>query len=181
VLDAAYWMKGCSSLGRLRFAVLVGIKHGKKNATEFCLIDIKEATPAAAPRARNAAMPKDNARRVVEGARQLSPALGERMMAAKLLGKAVVLRELLPQDLKLEIDQLSREEAVASARYLAEVVGKAHARQMDAPTRKEFAASFKARRSASLDAPSWLWSSVVELASMHEVAYLEHCRRYALS
>lgn len=25
MLDAAYWMKGCSSLGRLRYAVLVGV------------------------------------------------------------------------------------------------------------------------------------------------------------
>jgi hypothetical protein len=33
VLDAAYWMKGCSSLGRLRFAVLVGI--GKKKQIIF--------------------------------------------------------------------------------------------------------------------------------------------------
>jgi uncharacterized NAD(P)/FAD-binding protein YdhS len=88
--------------------------------------------------------------------------------------------ELLPQDLKLEIDQLSREEAVNSARYLAEVVGKAHARQMDASTRKAFSASFKVPRSAKLDAPSWLWSSVVELAAAHEAAYLEHCRRFAL-
>jgi len=87
----------------------------------------------------------------------------------------------MPQDLKLDIDQLSREEAVSSARYLAEVVGKAHARQMDAPTRKEFAASFKAKKSAKLDAPSWLWSSVVELVSAHELAYLEHCRLYALT
>ena len=181
VLDAAYWMKGCSSLGRLRFAVLLGVTHGKKKGTEFCLIDIKEASPAAAPRARNAVIPANNAARVVQGARHLSPALGERMMAAKLLGKAVVLRELMPQDLKLEIDQLSRDEAVASARYLAEVVGKAHARQMDFATRKEFAASFKSGRSARLDAPSWLWSSVVELAAAHETAYLEHCRQYALA
>jgi len=35
--------------------------------------------------------------------------------------------------------------------------------------------------SKSLDAPSWLWSSVVELMASHESAYLEHCRRYALS
>jgi uncharacterized protein (DUF2252 family) len=86
----------------------------------------------------------------------------------------------MPQDLKLEIDQLSREEAVNSARYLAEVVGKAHSRQMDASTRREFAASFNLRRGARLNAPSWLWSSVVELASAHEAAYLEHCRLYAL-
>ena len=181
VLDAAYWMKGCSSLGRLRFAVLLGLGTGKKRDDEFCLIDIKEAVPAAAPRAAGAIMPKDHAHRVVEGAKHLSPALGERMMASKLLGRSVVLRELMPQDLKLEIDQLSREEAVNSARYLAEVVGKAHARQMDASTRREFASSFKQRKAVRLDAPSWLWSSVVELASTHESAYLEHCRLYALS
>jgi uncharacterized protein (DUF2252 family) len=181
MLDAAYWMKGCSSLGRLRFAVLLNISTGKSRDDEFCLMDIKQANPAAAPRARDVDMPKDNGKRVVEGAKHLSPALGDRMMAAKLLGRSVVLRELMPQDLKLEIDRLSREEAVNSARYLAEVVGKAHARQMDTPTRKEFANTFKLRRSAQLDAPSWLWSSVVELASAHEAAYLEHCRQFALA
>jgi uncharacterized protein (DUF2252 family) len=180
VLDAAYWMKGCSSLGKLRFVVLLNVSNGKSKKDEFCLIDIKQANPAAAPRDPKTNMPKDHAQRVVQGAKQLSPALGDRMIAAKVLGQPVVLRELLPQDLKLEIDQLSREEAVNSARYLAEVVGKAHARQMDASTRKAFSASFKVRRSAKLDAPSWLWSSVVELAATHEAAYLEHCRRFAL-
>jgi uncharacterized protein (DUF2252 family) len=181
VLDAAYWVKGCSSLGRARYAVLLGIGKGKKGSkAEYCLVDIKEATPAAAPRAKNVAMPRDNSTRVVEGARNLSPALGNRMMASTLLGRSVVLRELMPQDLKLEIDQLSREEAVGAARYLAEVVGQAHARQMDASTRREFAKSFSVRRSTRLEAPSWLWSSVVELASIHEAAYLEHCRSYAL-
>ncbi len=179
VVDAAYWMKGCSSLGRLRFAVLIRMS-AKKGDGEFCLIDIKEATAAAAPSARRAVMPRDHAQRVVEGAKHLSPALGDRMVASKLLGRPVVIRELMPQDLKLEIDQLSREEAVNSARYLAEVVGKAHARQMDAPTRREFASTFIQRKTGRLDAPSWLWSSVVELASAHEAAYLEHCRRYAL-
>jgi uncharacterized protein (DUF2252 family) len=180
VLDAAYWMKGCSSLGRLRFAVLLNVSHGKSD-DDFCLIDIKEACTAAAPCARAAKMPRDNGKRVVEGAKHLSPALGGRMMATKLLGRSAVLRELMPQDLKLEIDQLTRAEAMDSARYLAEVVGKAHARQMDAATRKAFSATFKVRRAARLDAPSWLWSSVVELASTHEAAYLEHCRRYALT
>ncbi len=180
VLDAAYWMKGCSSLGRLRFAVLLNVSGGNAKTDEFCLIDIKEASPAAAPRARDAVMPRDNGKRVVEGAKQLAPALGDRMMATKVLGRSIVLRELMPQDLKLEIDQLSRDEAVEAARYLAQVVGKAHARQMDAPTRKEFAGSLRARRSTRLDAPSWLWTSIVELAAIHEAAYLEHCRLYAL-
>src|SRR6202045_1213911 len=127
VLDAAYWMKGCSSLGRLRYAVLLGV--GPKKDREFCLVDIKEAVRAAAPAApagakeNNAGMPQDFAKRVVTGACNLSPYLGERMLAAKFLSRPVVLRELMPQDLKLEIDRLTREEAVAAASYLAGIVG----------------------------------------------------------
>jgi uncharacterized protein (DUF2252 family) len=181
ILDAAYWMKGCSSLGRLRMAALLSVSNGKRRADDFCLIDIKEATPAAAPRARTGKMPSDNAKRVVEGARHLSPALGDRMMPARLLDRSVFLRELMPQDLKLEIDQLTREEAVSAARYLAGVVGRAHARQMDAATRREFRKNLRAQRSKKLDAPPWLWASVVELAAAHEAAYLEHCRAYALA
>ena len=180
VLDAAYWMKGCSSLGRLRYAVLLGV--GPKKDKEFCLVDIKEAVRAAAPAARptkNTSMPKDFAQRVVTGACNLSPFLGERMLAAKLLNRPVILRELMPQDLKLEIDRLTREEAVAAAGFLAGVVGKAHARQMDAATRKKWIAELDRNRSKNLDAPSWLWRSVVELIASHETAYLEHCRRYA--
>jgi uncharacterized protein (DUF2252 family) len=179
VVDAAYWMKGCSSLGRLRYAVLLGV--GKKKERQYCLVDIKEAVKAAAPAAKNAEMPKDFAKRVVAGACALSPFLGERMLAAKFLSRPVVLRELMPQDLKLEMDQLTREEAVASARYLASVVGKAHARQMDAATRRSWVAELGKSRSKDLAAPSWLWSSVVELVANHETAYLEHCRRYALA
>jgi uncharacterized protein (DUF2252 family) len=179
VLDAAFWMKGCSSLGRLRFAVLLGVGK-KRDGEDLCLMDIKEAVGAAAPSVAGAHMPKDPATRVVEGARHLSPFLGERIAAAKLLNRSVFLRELMPQDLKLEIDELSCEEAVAVARFLAAVVGRAHARQMDAATRKEFLKSLQRRPSSRIDAPSWLWSSVVELAAAHEAAYLEHCRKYAL-
>ena len=39
VLDAAYWMKGCSSLGRLRYAVLVGVADGEPQSNNLCLID----------------------------------------------------------------------------------------------------------------------------------------------
>ena len=179
VLDAAYWMKGCSSLGRLRYAVLLGV--GPKKDHEFCLVDIKEAVRAAAPATKNARMPNDFAERVVTGARNLSPFLGERMLAAKFLSRPVVLRELMPQDLKLEIDRLTREEAVAAASYLAGVVGKAHARQMDSATRKRWTAELNRNRSKNLDAPGWMWRSVVELIASHETAYLEHCRRYAIA
>jgi uncharacterized protein (DUF2252 family) len=179
VLDAAYWMKGCSSLGRLRYAVLVGVGEGKKAQNNLCLIDIKEGVRAAAPRAAHAKMPRDNAERVVTGARALSPNLGKRMMASRLFDKSVVLRELMPQDLKIEVERLSRDEASAVAGYLAGVVGRAHGRQMDADTRRGWVAELTRNRSKTLDAPSWLWLSVVELIASHEAAYLDHCRRYA--
>jgi uncharacterized protein (DUF2252 family) len=126
-------------------------------------------------------MPRGNAERVVEGARELSPYLGERMLASKLLDKSVVLRELLPQDLKLEMDQLTRDEIVESAKFLAGVVGKAHSRQTDDTTRKAWFSELQRNRTKKLDAPSWLWTSVVDLVAIHERAYLEHCREYALA
>ena len=87
VVDAAYWMKGCSSLGRLRYAVLVKIEKSKEEEGRFCLIDIKEAVPAAAPRYSGTKVFRDHAARVVEGAVHLSPFLGERMLAARLSGR----------------------------------------------------------------------------------------------
>jgi uncharacterized protein (DUF2252 family) len=82
VADAAYWMKGCSSLGLLRFAVLLTIGSGKKR--DMALMDVKEATVAAAPRYAGRKMPKDQGERVVEGALHLSPNLGKRMVAGKI-------------------------------------------------------------------------------------------------
>ena len=64
--------------------------------------------------------------------------------------------------------------------YLAGVVGKAHSRQMDAETRAQWQKDLQRNRSKSLDAPTWLWTSIVELLADHERAYLEHCRKYAL-
>ena len=179
VMDAAYWRKGCSSLGRLRVAVLVALDIGK--AERHCLMDVKEAIGPAARRNEAAEMPSDNAERVVTGARNLSPFLGGRMIATRLLGKAVFIRELLPQDLKLEIEYLSQGEATAIAEFLARVVGRAHARQLNASDRAQWLGELQRNRSKALDAPSWLWNSVVDLVSAHEAAYLQHCRRYALS
>jgi uncharacterized protein (DUF2252 family) len=94
VLDAAYWMKGCSSLGLLRFAVLLGIGDRKKRS--LALMDVKEAATAAAPRHTGQKMPKDQGERVVEGAMHLSPHLGKRMVAGRLEKRSVFIRELLP-------------------------------------------------------------------------------------
>ncbi len=180
VLDAAYWMKGCSSLGTLRYAVLLRIGSGKAKSS-YCLIDIKEAVASVAPTAPGVPPGDDHADRVVSGARALSPCLGERMLPARLLGRPVVMRELMPQDLKLEIDQLTRDEAVGAARFLAAVVGHSHARQMKPGDRRAWAEELRRHRAGGLDAPSWLWTTVVDLVARHERGYLDHCRDFALA
>ena len=49
LVDAACWMKGCSSLGRLRYAALLRIGQGESSS--LCLVDVKEGVTAAAPSA----------------------------------------------------------------------------------------------------------------------------------
>jgi uncharacterized protein (DUF2252 family) len=181
LVDAAYWVKGCSSLGNLRYAVLVAIGGSKRRPDEYALFDIKEAVRSVAPAAPKARMPKDEGQRVLAGAEALSPNLGSRMMADHLLGRPVFVRELLPQDLKIELDQFSSGEAKKAARHLAYIVGHAHARQMDVETRDSWRAALAERRGGTIEAPSWLWNSVVEQIGLHEAAYLEHCRLFALA
>ena len=182
VIDSAYWVKGCSSLGLLRYIVLMdSSNHIVRDGKGLCLMDLKEATTALAPRYSNTPMPKDNAARIVEGARHLSPFLGERMRASKFLDTSIFIRELSPQDLKLEIEGVNEVEAKDLAFYLAFVVGRAHARQMDDVVRNAWVKELKRNQSKTIDAPFWLWRSIVELMSVHEAGYLEHCRRYALS
>jgi uncharacterized protein (DUF2252 family) len=175
VLDAAYWVKGCSSLGLMRYAVLVSVDRD-----DYCLIDIKEAVHSAAPRYQHVSMPRHNAVRVVEGVSQMSPALGERIIAQRFLDHGVFIRELLPQDLKLDLDQMSIEEAICMANYLAYVVGCAHARQMDDSTRKSWRSELRLNQGKSHNTPTWLWKSVVQLMASHEAGYLDHCHKYAL-
>jgi uncharacterized protein (DUF2252 family) len=181
VVDAAYWMKGCSSLGLLRYAVLLRVTDQEADTSELCLMDVKEAVTSAAPTADGAATPSDHGQRVVEGAHHISPFLGERMRATSILDRPVFVRELMPQDLKLEFDQLTVEEALKAAAFLATVLGYAHARQMDSATRSAWQSELAGQRTKRIDAPSWLWTTVVGLLVAHEGTYLEHCRLYALS
>jgi uncharacterized protein (DUF2252 family) len=177
-VDAAYWVKGCSSLGRLRYAVLV--KTGARKQYRYALLDVKECVEPSAPRAPGKRMPTDNAERVVAGARALSPHLGDRMTAARLIERSVAVRELMPQDLKLDLRRLRSADASQLAHYLASVLGQAHGRQMARADRKAWLKALENSHSKSLDAPGWLWSAVVELMATHEAAYLHHCWRHAL-
>ena len=203
LLDAAYWVKGCSSLGLTRLAVLVATgaaakpamdayEQGKRTSDarlwksikrhwqngEIRLIDIKQAVQPLAPLDFGGAMPEDFATRVLTGARALAPHLGSRMATARLGGRSVFIRELMPQDLKLELVNIGDQEAVGIAELLARVVGQAHGSQMAPSDRHEWAKAVKSSQSKSLDAPSWTWTGVRDLMAVHEGAYLDHCRRY---
>ena len=158
LIDSAYWMKGCSSLGLLRYAVLLEVEDRENHSSDLCLMDVKEAVESAAPTS-STQMPSDHAHRVVEGALHISPFLGERMRASTLLGRPVFIRELMPQDLKLELNELNPKEAMKAAAFLATVVGFAHARQMDSETRTSWREELSRHRTKDLDAPLWLWTA----------------------
>lgn len=182
LLDAAYWVKGCSSLGLWRCAALVeviGHGHGRSRGG-YSLLDLKEAVPPLAPVVATGSLPSHHGERVLQGARALAPALGERMVAGTVVGHDIFVRELMPQDLKLELEMFDDVEARATARALARIVGLAHARQLDEGSRRAWRQQLEGAATRSLEAPTWLWSSVVDLIGIHERAYLEHCRRYAL-
>ncbi|MEE7440008.1 DUF2252 family protein [Methylobacterium oryzae] len=164
LLDAAYWIKGCSSLGRLRYAALVEVLGGDR--PNLALLDVKEAVPHLAPAAAGIAVPSDHAERVVAGARALSPNLGDRMVAGHIGGTPVTVRELLPQDLKIDAEHFSRGEAVRVSRHLAAIDRRAWIDAVRAP-------------GPGPDAPGWLWSVVTDLMGAHQRGYLEHCRRIA--
>ena len=104
VADAAYWVKGCSSLGRPRYAVLLAIKDAKGSA-RLAMLDIKDAPPAAAPAAMmqacRATMPSAwwPPRGPVTRPREPDARL-------RILDRPMVLRELAPEDLKDRPDHL---------------------------------------------------------------------------
>lgn len=180
--DAAFWVKGCSSLGLWRVAALVEFHtSGKKHRPALALLDIKQAVEASAPWGPDLNPGVAPGVRVVMGARHLAPALGSRMLAASLLERSVFIRELLPQDLKVELDRIDAADARKVAYYLGKVVGRAHRRQLDLAATRAWLAELTKHRTKTLDAPSWLWRALVELVGLHEHAYLEHCRLYALA
>lgn len=203
LLDMAYWVKGCSSLGLTRVAVLVATGNAAKSALdtgeyvkrkanarlrksiarhwadgEIRLIDIKQAVQPLAPLNTSNAMPEDFATRVLSGASALTPHLASRMATARLGGRSVFIRELMPQDLKLSLVNIDNKEAVDIAQLLARVVGQAHGSQMSTSDRQEWGKAVKSSQSKSLNAPSWTWTGVRDLMAVHEAAYLDHCRRY---
>ena len=104
--------------------------------------------------------------RVVEGAKQLSPASGERMLAATLLGKSVVrARAAAARSENRGRPSLARRGYYRRA-VLAGVVGRAHASTARCRRETRVAGSriSVVTVQSALDAPGWFWRSVVDLA-----------------
>jgi uncharacterized protein (DUF2252 family) len=175
IVDAAYWIKGCSSLGRLRYAVMLRVGHGKGAA--LCMVDINEGVKATAPSAADMMMPRNSAIPVVTMPRRSRQTL---VVARSPRGSPTQ-----PWWSASSCRRISRSESTGwlgtrlwlGAAYFSGVVGRARGRQMDSATRGELTKY----RMATLDAPSWLWSSVVALMAIHEAAYLGHCRGFAFA
>ncbi|MBE1161560.1 DUF2252 family protein [Dyella acidiphila] len=179
--DAAYWRKGCSSLGNSRYAVLLEVTSSSRGTEDWCLMDIKEAGPALVPVRSNASHAiSDHGSRVVKAATQLSPHLGLRMQSTHMLGKSFFVRQLMPQDMKLDIRSLRPGSAGELAVYLGYILGRAHMRQMSPDIRQAWKKDLNRARRKSVDAPSWLWDATVGLLADLEAAYLEHCRRHVM-
>ncbi len=114
----------------------------------------------------------------------LAPFLGERMIAARFLGQRdLPVRELLPQDLKIEIARLTRDWRPRKPRCSWPwTVG-----QGPCPadgcraTRRSWLEELQPKPLKTLDAPVLAVVNIVELIAGHEAAYLEHCRRYAMA
>jgi len=143
-------------------------------------MDLKEAVQAAAPVDDSADMPEDQAQRLWR-ARVICHPIWENGCAHSIVWPLDLFRELLPQDLKIELETLTCKQAMNFARFLANVVGKAHARQMDTDTRSKWSKELSTARPVTLMPLLGSGAGVVDLLAIHEKAYLEHCRLYALN
>ncbi len=72
LLDAAYWVKGCSSLGLWRCSALIEVVGHQQERGGYSLLDLKEATRPFAPIGSFADLPEHEGERVVKGARALA-------------------------------------------------------------------------------------------------------------
>lgn len=177
-VDAAFRIAGTASLGVWRAAILVHVgDHKKRKVADetLRLIDVKEAVPSNAPRLTGAKTPRDDATRITLGAFVLAPAIGDRMVPATVLDRRVVVRELLPQDLKASLTRLAADECEAVGRHLGAVIGRAHAKQLPPSDAAMWRKTLAGKRVDRAGPPRWLWDALVELVAVHEPAYLRHC------
>ena len=127
VLDVAYEFKGTGSLGRLRFAVLVG------KGDERRLFELKEARPSAMDAARGLPPPRDRGRAQTASIRRLQGDPWPRVAATRLGQFAGLGRENDVAEEKVASDRFARgnehhEELNTYARQCGQVLARLHCR-----------------------------------------------------
>ena len=127
VLDVAYQFKGTGSLGRLRFAVLVG------KGDERRLFELKEARPSAMDAARGLPPPRDRGRAQTASIRRLQGDPWPRVAATRLGQFAGLGRENDVAEEKVASDRFARgdehhEELNTYARQCGQVLARLHCR-----------------------------------------------------
>jgi uncharacterized protein (DUF2252 family) len=161
--DIALRVAGTGSLGCLRVAVLTRGRGGKHGAWIF---DLKEeglpaAAPLVGPTAATALPPGE---RVLAASRALLRVPPRMSGATTLAGRSMFVRRLAPQEDKLTFDALARADVPPVLTALGALAGAAH-RRGAAATPPAFDAPARAA----------LVERAVELAALHEAAYLAYC------
>ena len=162
VEDAAFRIAGTGSLGLLRIGI---VARGKGPPHGQWLFDMKEQQSSPSPAILLRDPGVDGARRVETAFRQclIHP---PRMIGRTQLGKtSMFVRRLAPQEDKLNVTSLKREELVDVARYLGSLAGAGHRRGATrAPVRW------------SKQSQQKLVDQATVLAAIHEATYLAYCR-----
>ena len=168
IKDMAFRIAGTGSLGSLRIAVLVAGKGGRDGGWIF---DMKQEEDPAGAAFASGEMDSFGAERVAKAYNACimhTPLmLGTTTIRHKKKDISMIVRRLTPQEDKLNLRRLDRQDLPRLAAYLGAVVGRAHAR-------------------GATKAPHSSWSksdlehvrhSAVTLAGLHEAIYLALCER----
>lgn len=161
VQDLAFRIAGTGSLGGLRLGVMV---HGKGGKDGAWLFDMKEEGAAVATRLVTATRAK--------GAERVLAAL-ERCLAhpptlagtTTLEGKSLLVRRLAPQEERLDLASVPRDEWEVLVPYLAARTAEVHRRGTD-----------HLPRPWSRAAAAALLERAITLAGIHEATYLAFCK-----
>jgi uncharacterized protein (DUF2252 family) len=162
VMDTAQRIAGTGSLGCMRIAVLTCGKGGHDDAFVF---DMKEEKKSAAARFGKA--PRGPAAERVIAAMKSSLEHPPRMLGSTRIGStSLFVRRLAPQEDKLDLSQASVGELGDVAAFVGACAGEGHAR-----------GATRAPKRAWTDSEcEELLSHAIDLAGIHEAAYLAYCR-----
>jgi uncharacterized protein (DUF2252 family) len=159
--DMAFRIAGTGSLGCLRVAVLVRGKGRRE-----WVFDMKEEDARASAARLVAKTPLRGADRVERGLRACLTAVPRGLGRTKLRGLPMLVRRLTPQEDKLDLVHIPKDELDPLARLLGALVGRAHLRgKTKAPSKPWTPADVR-----------HILDSAVRLAGIHEATYLAFCQ-----